>query len=178
MKALVGAFNQEKALVGAFSVIVKADCETDGALHSTVPGPWRQARRHPGQLLTLRWSHTSTNYWGYHCSVTTTSHPQSDNYDIIIHSSVMSSICSPTTTTYLESRQSMLAITISSSFHWYLQPIAYRYFVDIYHIIYVWFMDIPFSRPGRTSFLSSRIITEQFPIQVVVITSCWSMNVM
>ena len=31
MKALVGAFNQEKALVGAFSVIVK----TDGALHST-----------------------------------------------------------------------------------------------------------------------------------------------
>ena len=35
MKALVGAFNQEKAQVGAFSVIVKTDCETDGALHST-----------------------------------------------------------------------------------------------------------------------------------------------
>ena len=35
MKALVGAFNQKKALVGAFSVIVKTDCETDGALHST-----------------------------------------------------------------------------------------------------------------------------------------------
>ena len=35
MKALVGAFNQEKALVRAFSVIVKTDCETDGALHST-----------------------------------------------------------------------------------------------------------------------------------------------
>ena len=35
MKALVGAFNQERALVGAFSVIVKTDCETDGALHST-----------------------------------------------------------------------------------------------------------------------------------------------
>ena len=35
MKVLVGAFNQEKALVGAFSVIVKEDCETDGALHST-----------------------------------------------------------------------------------------------------------------------------------------------
>ena len=31
MKALVGAFNQEKALVGAFSVIVKTDCETDGS---------------------------------------------------------------------------------------------------------------------------------------------------
>ena len=27
----VGAFNQEKALVGAFSVIVKTDCETDGS---------------------------------------------------------------------------------------------------------------------------------------------------
>ena len=32
---LVGAFNHEKALVGAFSVIVKTDCGTDGALHST-----------------------------------------------------------------------------------------------------------------------------------------------
>ena len=37
MKALVGAFNQEKALVGAFSVIVKTGCRTDGALHSTTP---------------------------------------------------------------------------------------------------------------------------------------------
>ena len=35
MKELVGAFNQERALVGAFSVIVKTGCETDGALHST-----------------------------------------------------------------------------------------------------------------------------------------------
>ena len=35
VKALVGAFNQEKALVGAFSVIVKTGCGTDGALHST-----------------------------------------------------------------------------------------------------------------------------------------------
>ena len=35
MKALVGAFNQEKALVGAFSVIVKTGCGTDGSLHST-----------------------------------------------------------------------------------------------------------------------------------------------
>ena len=34
-KAVVAAFNQEKALVGAFSVIVKTDCETNGALHST-----------------------------------------------------------------------------------------------------------------------------------------------
>ena len=29
MKALVGAFNQEKIQVGAFSVIVKTDCETE-----------------------------------------------------------------------------------------------------------------------------------------------------
>ena len=35
VKALVGAFNQEKALVGAFSVIVKADCGTDGSFYST-----------------------------------------------------------------------------------------------------------------------------------------------
>ena len=35
--ALLGTFNQEKALVEAFSVIVKTDCETDGALHSTSP---------------------------------------------------------------------------------------------------------------------------------------------
>ena len=28
VKAVVAAFNQEKALVGAFSMIVKTDCET------------------------------------------------------------------------------------------------------------------------------------------------------
>ena len=32
MKALVGAFNQEK--VGAFSVVMKTDCETDGSFYS------------------------------------------------------------------------------------------------------------------------------------------------
>ena len=37
MKALVGAFNQEKALVGAFSVIVKIGCGTDGSFYSTSP---------------------------------------------------------------------------------------------------------------------------------------------
>ena len=31
MKALVGACNLEKALVGTFSVIVKTVCETDGS---------------------------------------------------------------------------------------------------------------------------------------------------
>ena len=38
MKALVCAFNQEKALVGAFSAIVKTDCETDGSFYSTNHG--------------------------------------------------------------------------------------------------------------------------------------------
>ena len=31
MKVVVAASNQEKALVGAFFVIVKTDCETDGS---------------------------------------------------------------------------------------------------------------------------------------------------
>ena len=34
MKTLVGTFNQEKALVEAFSVIVKTDYETDGQVFS------------------------------------------------------------------------------------------------------------------------------------------------
>ena len=37
MKALVGSFNQEKALVGAFSVIVKTGYGTDGSFYSTSP---------------------------------------------------------------------------------------------------------------------------------------------
>ena len=37
MTAVVAAFNQEKALVGAFSVIVKNGCGTDGSFHSTTP---------------------------------------------------------------------------------------------------------------------------------------------
>ena len=45
MKALVGAFNQEKALVGAFSVIVKTDCETDGSFYSTTRYTRLRARR-------------------------------------------------------------------------------------------------------------------------------------
>ena len=35
MKALVGSFNQEKALVGAFSEIVKTDCGTNAMEHYT-----------------------------------------------------------------------------------------------------------------------------------------------
>ena len=38
VKALVGAFNQEKALVGAFSVIVKTGYGTDGSFYSTSRG--------------------------------------------------------------------------------------------------------------------------------------------
>ena len=37
MKVLVGAFNQEKALVGAFSVIVKTNCVPDGSLTALTP---------------------------------------------------------------------------------------------------------------------------------------------
>ena len=48
MTAVVGAFNQEKALVGAFSVIVKTGCETDGSFYSTIPG--RQPRLPREQL--------------------------------------------------------------------------------------------------------------------------------
>ena len=56
MKALVGAFNQEieKALVGAFSVIVKTSCGTNGALHSTAPDSLPAAPRqveYDGELL-------------------------------------------------------------------------------------------------------------------------------
>ena len=42
MKAVAAAFNQEKVLVGAFSVNVKTDCGTDGSFYSTRrnPGGW------------------------------------------------------------------------------------------------------------------------------------------
>ena len=40
MKALVGTFNQEKALVGAFSVIVKTGCGTDGSICGTIVPMW------------------------------------------------------------------------------------------------------------------------------------------
>ena len=38
MKVVVAAFNQEKALVGAFTVIVKTDCETDGSSEALFGG--------------------------------------------------------------------------------------------------------------------------------------------
>ena len=39
MKAQIGAFNQEEALVGAFSVIVKTDFETDGSFSALLQTP-------------------------------------------------------------------------------------------------------------------------------------------
>ena len=35
LNSVLGALNQEKALVGAFSVIVKTGCGTDGSFYST-----------------------------------------------------------------------------------------------------------------------------------------------
>ena len=35
VKAVAAAFNQEKVLVGAFSVNVKTDCGTDGSFYTT-----------------------------------------------------------------------------------------------------------------------------------------------
>ena len=40
MEAVVAAFNQEEALVGAFSVIVKTDFETDGSFTALVETVW------------------------------------------------------------------------------------------------------------------------------------------
>ena len=44
MKALVGVIKQEKALVGAFSMIVKTDCETDGSSVALLGCGWRRAK--------------------------------------------------------------------------------------------------------------------------------------
>ena len=54
MKVLVGAFNKEKALIGAFSVIVKTDCETDGALLSAM---WRYDEARCGHCAVPRAGH-------------------------------------------------------------------------------------------------------------------------
>ena len=51
MKALVGTFNQEKALVGASSVIVKTDCGTDGSFYSTT-----------NVILLFIWPHFRLNH--------------------------------------------------------------------------------------------------------------------
>ena len=54
MEALVGAFNQEKALEGAFSVIVKTDCGTDGSFYSTT----QEDGGHPQQESSLSVHHS------------------------------------------------------------------------------------------------------------------------
>ena len=48
VKALVGAFNQEKALEGAFFVIVETDCETDGSFTALVKILYYQLHSFPG----------------------------------------------------------------------------------------------------------------------------------
>ena len=96
MKALVGTFNQEKALVGAFSVIVQpvvvpmdrfaalvtsdsvSDCST-GDDRSLGPGPGRsggarhgavphRAQRCPGEVLLSATSHHTVFILGLHDS--------------------------------------------------------------------------------------------------------------
>ena len=58
MTAVVVAFNQEKALVGAFSVIMKTDCETDGSFYSTTEDALIVSRcrqqPHLGGILSIR----------------------------------------------------------------------------------------------------------------------------
>ena len=52
MKALVGAFNQEKALVGAFSVIVQPVMEPMDRFAALLGIPAREFRKgHAGSLL-------------------------------------------------------------------------------------------------------------------------------
>ena len=48
MKALVGAFNQEKAIVRAFSVIMKTGCKTDGSFAALVMTPIHRPQPQPG----------------------------------------------------------------------------------------------------------------------------------
>ena len=55
MKAVLAAFNQEKALVGAFSVIVKTDWATDGSLHSTNQYHHHQQEMRPRNQYRDKW---------------------------------------------------------------------------------------------------------------------------
>ena len=60
MKALLGAFNQEKALVGAFSVIVKIYRETNGSCAAQLELPDDQPEIDNDQL-TAASLHTTRN---------------------------------------------------------------------------------------------------------------------
>ena len=54
VKVVVAAFNQEKALVGAFSVIVKTDCGTDGSFYSTTQEVWLRPRGREASVRCAR----------------------------------------------------------------------------------------------------------------------------
>ena len=76
---VVGAFNQEKALVGAFSVIVKTDCETDGSSAALVmSGYYEDTRYHPLPIYILHFGSFSHAHgpqsrpgagWGELCKI-------------------------------------------------------------------------------------------------------------
>ena len=66
MKALVGAFNQEKALVGAFSVIVKTGCViTDGSFYSTSRKASQQSSSNPASRMFAKYDVAETSYHFY-----------------------------------------------------------------------------------------------------------------
>ena len=52
VKVLVGAFNQQKALEGAFSEFVKNDCETDGSFSALVLVLTWKSSLHPPHFST------------------------------------------------------------------------------------------------------------------------------
>ena len=68
VEVLVGAFNQEKDLVGAFSVIVKTDRETDGSFAALESGHWVRQQSYlgpgcnfasmaaDGRIFTRKWN--------------------------------------------------------------------------------------------------------------------------
>ena len=64
MKALVGAFNQEKALVGAFSVIVKTGCGTDGSFYSTTAAGSQRLPSNHGDI-SVSAEHRCTDIYRY-----------------------------------------------------------------------------------------------------------------
>ena len=63
MKALVGAFNQAKALVGAFSVIVKTGCGTDGSICGTNQQPTAAAASETYEDCNQLFLVTAPRHW-------------------------------------------------------------------------------------------------------------------
>merc|ERR1712079_758813 len=64
VKTLVGAFNQEKALVGAFSVIVKTGCGTDGSFYSTTAAGSQRLPSNHGDI-SVSAEHRCTEIYRY-----------------------------------------------------------------------------------------------------------------